>query len=249
MLNPNLSFMESVDLVLNHGFSNIEFWGWEGKDLDQLEKRVQNTKMSVTNFSGHRNSSPVDERKRDDFLSELSRSIEVAQDLNCSNLMVLSNALNSDNSAVVPSAVSQERQLINLKDSLAEAVNIAADSEITLLLENLNPIDHPGYLLNDPSLVFEVIRAIDNPHLKALLDVYHLQRSHGDVINFIRSNAEDIGYVHIADSPDRSEPGTGELNLSNILEELKQIKCLYVGFEYRPLQGPENSLKSIKTLI
>jgi hydroxypyruvate isomerase len=47
-----------------------------------------------------------------------------------------------------------------------------------------------------------------------------------------------IGHIQIADSPNRNEPGTGELNWRYIFEQID--KCGYsgwIGLEYKPSVG------------
>ena len=71
---------------------------------------------------------------------------------------------------------------------------------------------------------FEIVRAVGSPHVKVLYDFYHEQRTHGDLIEKLEKNFDEVGLVHIADVPGRHEPGTGEVNYINIYRKLKQLK-------------------------
>lgn len=48
-----------------------------------------------------------------------------------------------------------------------------------------------------------------------------MQLMHGDLLENVLRNLDIVPYVHIADAPDRHEPGTGEINYSYLMNELK----------------------------
>ena len=54
-------------------------------------------------------------------------------------------------------------------------------------------------------------RAVDSPHLKMNLDLYHAQIGEGNLVELIRRAAPHVGEVQVADVPGRCEPGTGEV--------------------------------------
>lgn len=67
-----------------------------------------------------------------------------------------------------------------------------------------------------------------------LFDIYHQQRTEGNILERIEKNIDIIGHFHVADSPKRTEPGTGELNWKNILSAIEKTGYPgYVGLEYR----------------
>jgi hydroxypyruvate isomerase len=79
--------------------------------------------------------------------------------------------------------------------------------------------------------------------------VYHLQRTQGNLVETMRSVAERIGHVQIADSPDRHEPGTGEIEYGYVLSELDALGYTgYVGLEYRPSTRTEETFGWIEAL-
>ena len=56
----------------------------------------------------------------------------------------------------------------------------------------------------------------------------------GNLINTINENVDLIGHFHVADAPGRHEPGTGEINYSNVFKALKNNNYKkYIGFEFR----------------
>ena len=54
----------------------------------------------------------------------------------------------------------------------------------------------------------------------------------------MRKGKDYIGYLQLADSPDRHEPGTGEVNYTQIFKSIKQIGYMRpVGLECTPQGG------------
>jgi hydroxypyruvate isomerase len=87
------------------------------------------------------------------------------------------------------------------------------------------------------------------PALSFQCDVYHLQRTQGNLVETMRSVAERIGHVQIADSPDRHEPGTGEIDYGFVLREVDELGYTgCVGCEYAPSARTEDTLGWIEAL-
>ena len=52
--------------------------------------------------------------------------------------------------------------------------------------------------------------AVDSPHLRLNLDLYHAQIGEGNLIDLVRRALPYVGEIQVADVPGRCEPGTGE---------------------------------------
>ena len=77
-----------------------------------------------------------------------------------------------------------------------------------------------------------------------------MQIMEGNIINTIENNIDLIGHIHIADVPGRREPGTGEINYSNIYNKLVELEYKnFAGFEYQPTISTEDSLFSIRNIF
>jgi hydroxypyruvate isomerase len=62
-----------------------------------------------------------------------------------------------------------------------------------------------------------------------------MQRMEGNLIANLRGNINLIGHVQIADSPERGEPGTGEIHYPYVLATLEELGYSgYVGLEDNP---------------
>jgi hydroxypyruvate isomerase len=119
--------------------------------------------------------------------------------------------------------------------NLRRAARAAVEFGITVLIEPLNAIDNPGYLLRTTEQALEVIAQVGEPNLALQLDLYHTQISEGDLERRIRALADRYAHVQIAGNPQRGEPDQGEVNYGHLLDVFDQIGYAgWVGCEYRP---------------
>ena len=68
-----------------------------------------------------------------------------------------------------------------------------------------------------------LVAAVDSPHLRMNLDLYHAQIGEGNLIDLLERAMPYIGEIQIADVPGRCEPGTGEINYPNIAKALRTL--------------------------
>jgi hydroxypyruvate isomerase len=147
------------------------------------------------------------------------------------------NALAGSVSAAGPAA-----GLETLIARLAEFADRAASLGIGVLVEQLNSVDHPDYLLTDPDTAVNVVERIraaaQHSNVGLLADVYHLGRAGIDPVGFVRSHASIIDHVQLADSPGRGAPGTGVLPIFETLTALSEEGYAgRVGLEFKPGPG------------
>lgn len=85
----------------------------------------------------------------------------------------------------------------------------------------------------------EVIRAINSPNIRLMLDVYHCQHIQGNLTNSINELMPLIGHVQVAQVPGRNEPNTaGELDYAHVFKTLEDAGYKsWIGCEYRPQSG------------
>jgi hydroxypyruvate isomerase len=184
----------------------------------------------------------VSPEDREGFLEELRLSIEAAKAVNCTRLEVLTgNCL-----AGVPRAT----QMDNCVATLRAALPMLEANRMTAIVELLNSnVDHPGYFLNTVEDGVEIVQRAGSPHVKLLLDIYHVQVMQGNLIQRIRDSFQEVGQYHFADVPGRHEPGTGEINFRNVFRAIYDLK--YDGFitaEYHPTDFTFRDLEQVRDL-
>ena len=95
---------------------------------------------------------------------------------------------------------------------------------VIFCLENLNTaVDHPGTPFARAVDTLALVAAVDNPHLRLMLDIYHAQIGEGNLVELINKCAPYIDEVHVADVLGHRDPGTGEINYPRIAQALRDI--------------------------
>lgn len=139
--------------------------------------------------------------------------------------------------------VSREEALQTLVANLRQAAQAFQPLGIRVLCEAINPLDIPGFLINTPQHLDELLRAVDHPNCLAQFDLYHMARQGVDIEAGIALLAGRIGHVQFADCPGRGEPGSGTVTFAPLLEALRQSG--YAGWlaaEYRPTRATAQTL-------
>lgn len=136
----------------------------------------------------------------------------------------------------------REAQLERIYRWLRWMAPLAANAGVTLLLEAMNRFDAPEYPLRRGADVLTALAAVGAPNVNYLCDLYHLQRTEGNLIETLRANLGRIAHVQIADVPGRHEPGTGEIHYRRVLGALDELGYAgYVALEYRARGTAEES--------
>lgn len=132
---------------------------------------------------------------------------------------------------------------------LRRAARIASDYGVGLLLEPLNTVDHPGYVLDSTPKGLDVVRAVDHPAVRLLYDLYHSVVMGEEPERVLAGAGHLVGHVHVADVPGRHEPGTGEVDWPRQLEVLRRAGYSGpLGLEYQPTGSTADSLVYIREL-
>jgi len=252
MLFCNLSLKDRIKKAKEFGFNAIEFWHWKNKDLNLIKKECKKNELEVSSFIGIIDNQMVDPKDEEKCVEEFKESLNAAIYLNCKNLVLHVNTVCSDltirPTSDVLSSEEKESSIVNILNII---ITLASKFDITTYLEPLNVIRMcKGYFLTHSKQALNIIEKIDSKNLKLLYDIYHLQIMEGNIISTIEENIDLIGYIHIADVPERHEPGTGEINFENIYKKLLELDYNgYVGFEYIPSMSTEYSLAFTKKIF
>ena len=238
---PNLSMLfKEVDLVerfgraAEAGFTAVEFWWPSGEDLGRVESAVKDAGLEVALFNFDAGDMPNGDRglvsdpeRKQEFRDNVPVALELARSVGCPRLNALMG-LELDE-------VDTEEQLDLARDNIGWAADQAAEHGIEVMIEAVNTFENGPYLLHTTRAAADFVDSVARENVKLQYDAYHMQRMEGDVAATLRKHIGGITHVQIADSPDRGEPGTGELNyryLFGVLEELSYAG--WIGLEYKP---------------
>jgi hydroxypyruvate isomerase len=148
------------------------------------------------------------------LLSKMKQGVETAKRTNCRWALLVPGRYDE--------SLAWEYQTANVVENLRALMEVGEPAGLILVLEPLNPRDHPGLFLTRIPQAYEICRAVGSPSCKILNDMYHQQITEGDLIPNIDAAWEEIAAFHVGDNPGRNEPTTGEINYKNIFKHLKQ---------------------------
>ncbi|MDW7656891.1 MAG: TIM barrel protein [Bacillota bacterium] len=229
-LYTDMAFYDRFALAARDGYQYIEFWTWQNKDLDRIRELCQKNDLKVAAFSGDQDYSLCDVSQAGRYIDFIYQSIQAAKKLNCSFLVIHSNALGEGGIVVNHYTDRSDAEKYGAcLDMLMRCGTLAEQHGVTLVLEPLNSLyDHVGNYLTTPEKTAQLVREAASPAIRMLFDIYHMQIMTGNIINTLTKYREEIGYIHVADVPGRKEPGTGEINYANVFRTLRDQG--YTGF-------------------
>ncbi|MDP9380831.1 MAG: TIM barrel protein [Chloroflexota bacterium] len=234
-LFKEVPFLDRFARAAAAGFRAVEFW-WPAEDLDEVEAAVRESGLQVALFNFNAGNMAAGERglagnpdpnAQQKFRENVPVALDLARRLSCPKLNLLVG-LHVD-------GVGHEQQLLLARDNVAWTADKAADAGMTVVIEALNTIESPGYLLDTTRDAAAFVERVGRPNVRLQYDAYHMQRMEGNLTANLRTYMPLIGHIQIADSPDRGQPGTGEINYPYVLRAIDGLGYNgYVGLEYNP---------------
>jgi len=135
-----------------------------------------------------------------------------------------------------------------LVDNLRHAAERLAEAGLRLLVEPVNNRDVPGFWLDSVDKALSVMDEVAAPNLFLQFDIYHAQRSGGEIAGTLMRHFDRIGHIQVADNPGRNEPGTGELNFGFLFGLIDRLGYQgWIGAEYKPATTTEAGLSWLAT--
>ncbi len=144
------------------------------------------------------------------LVERMKKGVETMKRTGCAQALVVPGRFDE--------SLSWEYQTANVVDNLRACLDVCRPAGLVLVLEPLNPKDHPGLFLTRIPQAYALCRAVDDPHCKILDDLYHQQITEGNLIPNIEAAWSEIAAFHVGDSPGRKEPTTGEINYRNVFK-------------------------------
>jgi hydroxypyruvate isomerase len=151
-----------------------------------------------------------DKEVRDAILQKMRAGIETMKRTGCRQALVVPGRFDE--------SLAWDYQTANVVDHLRACMEICEPAGLVIVLEPLNPKNHPGLFLSKIPQAYQICRAVKSPSCKINNDIYHQQITEGNLIPNIEAAWEEIGSFHLGDNPGRKEPTTGEINYRNIFK-------------------------------
>jgi hydroxypyruvate isomerase len=243
MLFKEVDFVERFDRAAGAGFAGVEFWWPSGEDLDRVQAAIKDSGLEVALFNFDAGDMPNGDRglvsdpdRQQAFRDNVPAALELAGAVGCRRL----NAL----VGLALDGKDRDEQLALAAENVGWAADQAAGQGVDILIEAVNTFENGPYLLSTTAAAAEFIERVGRENVKLQYDAYHMQRMEGNVVATLKERIGAIGHIQVADSPDRGEPGTGELNYRYIFGALAGLPYDgWVGLEYKPSsEATEDSL-------
>lgn len=235
LLFTELPLIERVSAAAEAGFAGVEIQFPYEVPAAALQAELQRSGMPLVLFNlpagdlmqGGAGLAAVPGREAQ-FAAGLRQALEYAEVLRPQKINVLAGRL--------AEGVEREQALALLAEHLRQTAEAFAGRGIAVLMEAINLHDMPGFLLNTPQHLLDMLARVGHPNLAAQLDFYHMARMGLDLADCVRQLQGHIGHVQFADAPGRGEPGSGELDFEPALAALRaQGYAGWLGAEYRPV--------------
>lgn len=217
----SLDPMAHIDFIASHGFAGVEDNALLLRDdvtqghIGQALAR-HGLEMGCFAFDPEHWVEPLwaqsDDTTRTHLKAELKRATAAAARVNGRFVTVLSGR-----DPLMPLAM----QLQGMVSNLRLLADDAHKHGVKLLIEPLSGWDYPAMLINDFHDAYAVVKSVNHPAVRLMFDVFHVQAMNGNLLRNLDLTYDVVGMVQIADSPHRSEPGSGEINFVNVLRHLR----------------------------
>src|SRR5665213_808281 len=240
-------FLDRFAAPARAGFQAVECWAPYEHPVAELRRRIADAGIPLIGINTGMGDAAASEmglagvpgRERE-FDALIAQALDYGAALGVRHVHVMAGAMKGFGEA---------EGLATLRRNLALAVKLAEPMGVTLVIEPVNRVDRPIYLLSRSDDAAAIIDAIGSPHLKMMFDFYHLQIMEGDVMRRFQRLLPKIGHVQFAAVPSRAEPDEGELNYPWIMREIDRLGWPgFVGAKYQPRGRTEDGRGWMKTL-
>ena len=246
MLFTDVPFLDRFAAAKQAGFKYVEFLFPYEAPAEKVKEALDKNGLKVVlfnlpsgNWAGGDRGIGANPNRVEEFRAGVKTAVSYAKVLGVPRLNCLAGK--------TIAGVSREDQ----KKAMVENVKFAADAlkeiGVKLVIEHINNFDIPGFVLGRVQDVLDVIAEAGRSNVYVQYDIYHAQRTEGNLVQILREHFAKIDHIQIADNPGRHQPGTGEINFPFVFAEMDKLGYQgYVGLEYVPSPDTLKSFGWIK---
>jgi len=207
-----------VQFAADEGFTAMFDNGLMGRppaDQDLIVREIQKRNMKLGPFVlladfNNRNFVTRDKDVRAALLQKMRDGIETMKRTGVSQALVVPGRFDE--------SLAWEYQTANVVENLRACMDLCQPAGLVLVLEPLNPKNHPGLFLTRIPQAYQICKSVNSPSCKIVNDIYHQQITEGNLIPNIEAGWDEIAAFHLGDNPGRKEPTSGEINYSNVFK-------------------------------
>jgi hydroxypyruvate isomerase len=239
---------DRIKAVAAQGFKAYSFWNGNANEHEAMLKAQQDTGLRCVSIVGTGAAGGTTgftkPGAQEALLKEFRDKVELSKRFGGPDLISFVGQLQPD--------VPWDVQRAGIVEGLKRAGDIAAAGGVTIIVEPLSvEPGQPRRALDRAIDCFPVIQEVNHPNIKVCFDLYHLQRTEGNLVVNLRNGLAKglIKLVQIGDNPGRLEPGTGEINYPFIFKELRRLNYTgYLDTEMGTTSTPEHAMDVARKL-
>ncbi|WP_077035469.1 TIM barrel protein [Pelomonas sp. KK5] len=242
MFNEAGAMPERIRAAAAAGLDRVEFHLWDKVDIDAVERALKETGVQLQSLVIGPRCGCVDKAREGYFLDALTGTIAMVRRLGAKGIVLAGGP-----AAQGHTDAQQREAMVYL---LKKAASLAAAAGVMIWLEPLNSrIDHPGMFMNTAMEGLDIVEEVGSPAVRLLYDVYH-STVMGEDWREVLKRGHLIGYVQVADTNGRHEPGTGSIDWAAWLPALRAAGYDGdIGLEYRPSGSSVDSLQRTREVF
>ncbi len=242
LLFTEVELIDRFEAAKQHGFEAVEIQFPYQLSIETLQLMLQNNGLKLVLFNvaaddlmqGGEGLACVPE-KREQFRHALQQAVDYATLLKPEAINVLAGRC-FDNNRLTD-------YMQTFKDNLRLAADTFAPLGIKTVFEAINTHDMPAFIIHSGEQMLAVLAELKHPNLFMQYDIYHASRMGENPAQFIEQHAAKIGHIQFADSPNRGQPSTGQLNFQQLFNVIEQSNYSgWLGAEYKPIGTTTESL-------
>ncbi len=227
MFNEAGAMPERVRAAAAAGLDRVEFHLWDRVDMDAVERALGETGVRLNCLVISPRCGCVDRSREAFFLDAMAHTLKMVTRMGARAVVLAGGP-----ALAGASDAAQHDAMVYL---LGRAAPLAQDAGVQVWLEPLNSrIDHPGLYMNTARQGLDIVEQVGSPAVRLLYDVYH-STVMGEHWDEVLERAPLVGYVQVADTDGRHEPGSGTIDWTAFLAALRLSGYAGdIGLEFRP---------------
>jgi len=248
MLFTEFPFLDRFERAARAGFKGVEFlfpYAFQARDirarLEQFDLQLVLHNLPAGDWDAGERGIACHPGRAAEFRAGVERAIDHAKALGAPQLNCLVGK--------TPEGIPDDVLRATLVDNLYHASQRLKQEGLRLLIEPVNRYDIPGFWLNRTDQALALIEEVGGDNLFLQYDIYHAQRTEGELAETLRRHLRRIGHVQVADNPGRHEPGSGEISFPFLFGHLDRLGYAgWIGCEYKPAVSTELGLGWIERM-
>lgn len=242
MLFTEVPFIDRFERAARAGFTAVEFLFPYAHAPEELRAQIDAHQLQIVlhnlpagDWDAGERGIAVDPARVVEFRAGVARAISYAKALGVPQLNCLAGK--------APAGVDAASLRATFVENLRFAATELKAAGLRLLIEPINPFDIPGFYLTRTDQALDILDEVGADNTFVQYDIYHAQRTEGELAATLQKHLPRIGHVQLADNPGRNEPGTGEINYRYLFAHLDRLGYDgWVGCEYKPARTTEVGL-------